>query len=450
VLPFAHADQELDYVAEGITEDLINTFGRSHALRVMSRSAVYGYRNAELPPQELGRKLNVRFLVTGRVVRRGNLVSVAVELTNADDGVHVWGQQYERPLAAILDIEEDVTRSVLKQLMLPFGSDQEKRFASRRAADPAANELYWKARFFWNKRTQEGLQQAMQYLSAAIEKDPGFAPAHAGLADCYAMRSGVVPPRETFPMAKAAALKAIELDDTLAEGHASLAFIHLYFDWDWPKTETEYLRAIELNPSYPTAHSMYAMYLVAMKRFDEALDRMKRALELDPSSLAINTGVGRVLLYARRYGDAAAQYSQTLEMNPRFAQALYDLGIARAAQGRYDEAIEALQRGLESAGEDAGILSQITYVHRQAGRKPQAELTVQSLDRLAARRYVSPYFLAVAHVRGDNGRALEFLERAYQDRSWSMIYLNVDHRFDPLRSHPNYQSLLRRLNFRGA
>ena len=264
------------------------------------------------------------------------------------------------------------------------------------------------------------------------------------------MRSGAVPPRQTFPSAKSAASRAIQLDDSLAEGHASLAFILLFYDWDWPRAEAEYLRAIECNPNYATAHSMYGMYLVAMKRFPEATQRMKRALELDPSSLAIHTGVGRVLLYARRYEDAAAQYSRTLEMDPTFPQALFDFGITRAVQGRYDEATALLERGLQSGGEDGSALAQIVYVHRLAGRPQDAATTLERLERLSMKRYVSPYFLAIAHIGQADERALTLLEEAYEDRSYSMIYLNVDPRLDRLRSTARYHALKARLRFSGA
>jgi eukaryotic-like serine/threonine-protein kinase len=335
VLPITSTDPELDYVAEGMTEDLINIFGQRQGLRVMSRGAVYGLKDVQLSPQELGIRLNVRYLLTGRLLKKASTVSIAFELTDARDGAHAWGGQFERPVASLVDVQQDVARSVLSELDLPLEAQAQKRFAERESASAEVNELYWRARFFWNKRTQEGLQKAMQYFGEAIEKDPSFARAYAGLADCQAMRSGVVPPRQTFPSAKAAAMRAIQLDDHLAEGHASLAFTLLFFDWDWRRAEAEYLRAIELNANYPTAHSMYGMYLVAMKRFEEAMQQMKRALELDPSSLAIHTGVGRVSLYARRFDDAAAQYSKTLEMDPKFAQALFDFGMTRAAQGRF-------------------------------------------------------------------------------------------------------------------
>ena len=445
VLPITSTDPELDYVAEGMTEDLINIFGQRQGLRVMSRGAVYGLKGAQLSSQELGNRLNVRYLLTGRLLKKASTVSIAFELTEARDGVHVWGGQFERPAASLVDVQQHVARSVLSELDLPLEAQAQKRFAQRESASSEVNELYWRARFFWNKRTQEGFQKAMQYFGEAIEKDPSFARAYAGLADCQAMRSGVVPPRQAFPSAKASAMRAIELDDYLAEGHASLAFTLLFFDWDWRRAETAYRRAIELNASYPTAHSMYAMYLVAMKRFEEATQHMKRAAELDPSSLAIHTGVGRVLLYARRYADAAAQYSKTLEMDPKFAQALFDFGFTRAAQGRFDEAIALLDRGLKSAGEDAGALAQIAYVYRLAGHTQQATLTLEGLEQLSTKRYVSPYFLAVAHIGADHERALALLEEAYQDRSYSMVYLNVDPRLDPLRPSPRFRALLERL-----
>jgi eukaryotic-like serine/threonine-protein kinase len=445
ILPFTNIDSTLEYVSDGITDDLINILGQRATLRVMSRAAVYPYQGSNPVPQQLGRALHVGNLLTGRVAKKGDYVSVRIELTDTTNGVHLWGQQYERRISEIPAVEEDISREVLNRLQLQFGPDEQKRLANRRNINPEANEFYWRGRYFWNRRTQEGFKKALEYFNQAIDKDPGFAPAYSGLADCYAMQSGILPPLEVFPKAKAAAVKALQLDDALAEAHASLGFAHLFFDWDWPGTVKEYTRAIQLNANYASAHSIYGMYLVATKQFDEALAEMKRALELDPASLAINTGVGRVFFYARKYRDAAAQYRKTLEMNPDFSEALFDLGKTFTAQGKYNEAVRMLERGLEVAGDDAGAIAQIAYVHRRTGRKPNAELALQSLQSLSTKRYVSPYFFAVAQLGASDEAALDSLESAYQDRSFSIIYLDVDSRFDPLRSHPRYRRLLQRL-----
>ncbi|MCU1259794.1 MAG: serine/threonine protein kinase with repeat, partial [Bryobacterales bacterium] len=365
ILPFTNIDSTLEYVSDGITDDLINILGQRATLRVMSRAAVYPYKGSNPVPQQLGHTLHVGNLLTGRVAKKGDYVSVRIELTETTSGIHLWGQQYERRISEIPAVEEDISREVLNRLQLQVGPEEQKRLANRRSINPEANELYWRGRYFWNKRTQEGFKKALEYFNQAIDKDPGFAPAYTGLADCYAMQSGILPPLEAFPKAKAAAVKALQLDDTLAEAHASLGFAHLFFDWDWPQTVKEYTRAIQLNANYASAHSIYAMYLVATKQFDEALVEMKRALELDPASLAINTGVGRVFFYARKYRDAAAQYRKTLEMNPDFSEALFDLGKTFTAQGKYDEAVRMLQRGLKVAGDDGGAIAQIAYVHRR-------------------------------------------------------------------------------------
>ncbi|HYI93319.1 MAG TPA: protein kinase [Bryobacteraceae bacterium] len=447
VLPFINADSESDYFSDGITEELINTLGQRDTLRVMSRAAVYRHKGSNLGPQELGRTLKVGFLLTGRVDKRGPNTSVAVELTDARNGLHLWGQQYQRPVAEISAIEEDISREVLNKLQLVFSPDDRKRLANRRSSNAEANDFYWKGRYFWNKRTQEGLKKAVEYFSQAVALDPQFALAYTGLADAYAMQSGIVHPLEVFPKAKSAAQQALQLDNTLAEAHTSLAFTHLFFDWDWLQTEKEYKRAIQLNPNYASAHSMFGMYLTAMSRFDEALVEMKRALQLDPGSLAIHTGVGRVLFYARRYRDAAEHYTDTLELNAEFSEALFDLGRTRAAQGRPDQAIQLLERGLKAAGSDAGAIAEMAFVYRKAGRKAEAERSLDALRQLATKRYVSPYFFAAAQVGANNEATLDFLEQAYQDRSFSMIYLDVDPRFDQLRSNPRYQRLLQRMGF---
>ena len=447
ILPFMNTDSTLDYLSDGITEDLINTFGQRTTLRVMSRAAVYPHKDSKRSPQELGRALNVNFLLTGRVVQKGERLALAVELTETDTGAHIWGDQYERRMPEISLIEQDISREVLSKLQIQFGPDEQQRLAGRHSISPEANELYWKGRFFWNKRTLEGLKTGLEYFNQAIEKDPAFALAYTGLADCYAMQSGVLSPTEVFPKAKNAAQKALQLDETLAEAHASLAFIYLFFDWDWLQTEKEYRRAIQLNPNYASAHSGYGMYLVAMSRFDEALTEMKRALQLDPASLTMNTGVGRVLFYARRYRDAATQYGKALELNPEFPEALIDLGRTRSAQGRPDEGIRLLEQGLKAAGQDGGAVAEMTYILRQSGRQKESELAAESLKALTKKRYVSPYFLAWAQLGANDEAALDLLEQAYRDRSFMMIYLNVDPHFDRMRSHPRYRQLLQRLGF---
>lgn len=449
VLPFVSTNSDLEYLSDGVTEDLINALGQTPRLRVMSRAAVYRHRGNNAVLSEVGSALNVRYVLTGRVAKAGDYTTVKVELTDARTGVHVWGQQYERRISEMSAVEEDISREVLRKLQLRLDSHDVKSFAFRRGVSPEANEFYWKGRFFWNKRTQEGFRKGIEYFTMAIEKDPEFALAYTGLADSYAMQSGIVPPTEVFPKAKAAAERALALDETLAEAHASVGFIRLFFDWDWLQTEKEYKRAIQLNPNYPSAHSNYAMYLLVMKRFKEALSEMKRALELDPASLAINTGVGRVIFFARRYQEAAEQYTKTLELNPEFSEALLDLGRTRAFQGRYDAAIALLERGIRSAHENAGALADIAYTYRRAGRNAEAERAVQSLQALSGKRYVSRYSFAVAYSGARDDAALDFLEEAFRERAFSMIYLDVDPRFDRLRDQPRYKSLLKRMGFPG-
>jgi TolB-like protein/Tfp pilus assembly protein PilF len=449
VLPFTTTNADLEYLSDGVTEDLINALGQAPRLRVMSRAAVYRYRGINPVLPDVGSALKVRYVLTGRVAKAGDYTAIKVELTDARTGVHVWGQQYERRISEISAVEEDISKEVLRKLQLPLGSQDVKSFAFRRGVSPEANEFYWKGRFFWNKRTQEGFRKGIEYFTMAIEKDPEFALAYTGLADCYAMQSGITPPMEVFPKAKAAAERALHLDETLAEAHASVGFIRLFFDWDWLQTEKEYKRAIQLNLNYASAHSNYAMYLLVMKRFKESLAEMKRALELDPASLAINTGVGRVIFFSRRYREAADQYTKTLEMNSEFSEALLDLGRTRAFQGNYDSAIALLERGIGTAHENAGALADIAYTHRRAGRHAEAERAVRSLEALSNKRYVSRYFFAVAYSGARDSLALDFLEEAFRERAFSMIYLDVDPRFDNLRNHPRYTSLLKRMGFTG-
>ena len=308
ILPFINAsrDADADYLSDGITESIISNLSQLPRLRVMARSTVFRYKDREVDPQEIGRDLNVRAVLTGRVLQRSDRLVIKTELVDTSDGAQLWGEQYNRPLADIFSMEEEIAREISEKLRLKLSGEQKKRLTKRHTENTRAYHLYLKGRYYWNKRTEDGIKKGIEHFHEAITADPNYALAYAGLADCYVLLAGYSShlPEEVFPVAKAAALKALKLDEALAEAHTSLAAVRAWYDWDWAGAELRYKRAIEINPGYATAYVWYALNLATVGRLDEALLTVKRAEELDPLSLIISLNVARILYFARRYDEA--------------------------------------------------------------------------------------------------------------------------------------------------
>jgi eukaryotic-like serine/threonine-protein kinase len=445
VLPFQNdtGDSSLDHLSEGITESLINTFGQISALKVMARSATAGARNSD--PSTVGKKLSVKAVLAGRMYRKGQSWAVSAELIDIRSNRHLWGGQYDGSLSEMSSLPGTMSRDVVDSLHLSLTASEKQRLAKRQTQSAEAYQLYSLGHFYWNKRTQEGIARAIDNYQQAIQKDPKFALAWAELANCYTLQAGPKPPSEMYPKALEAVTRALEIDDMLGEAHAVLGFIKLHYEWDWPGTEQEYKRAIALNPSYATAYSMYARYLGVMGRFDEAIAATRHAQELDPTSVSISVAVGFQLYLARRYDEAIQQYMRTLEMDRNFASAHVNLGQSLIQKGRYPEAIAELKAGLTET--DAGTTIELLRAHVLAGQRDEGLRLFKQVRELSAKRYVSPYYLAVADLSlGNRDQALDLLEKGYQERSWPMIFLNVDPRFDRLRSVPRFQDLLKRLH----
>ena len=352
VLPFANAsaDPSLEYLSEGITETIIASLSQLPKLRVMARASVFRYKVREANPQVIGRELAVRAVLLGRMAQLKNTLSISAELVDTRDGSHLWGEQYHRKLSDIFVIQEGIAQEISENLRLRLTGEEKKRMTKRYTENTEAYQLYLKGRYHWNKRTGEGLKKGIQYFQQAIEKDPGYALAHTGLADCYNLLSlySALPPRDAMPKAKAAALQALELDDSLAEAHNSLAYAKLYYDWDWNGAEKEFRRALELNPNYAIAHHWYHEYLVAMGRFEEGHSRILRAQELDPLSLMISADVGWGFYFARRYDDALEQLRKTLELEPNFVMAHFILGLTYLQKRQFEQATAELQQAISS------------------------------------------------------------------------------------------------------
>ncbi len=448
VLPFANAsaDSNTEYLSDGITEGIINSLSQLPNLTVKSRNLVMRYKGRGEDAQGVGRELAVQAVLTGRVIQRGDALSISIELIDARNNNHLWGEQYNRKFADLLSLQEDISKDVTEKLRLRLTGEQKEALTKRYTQNTEAYQLYLKGRYYWNKRTADGFHTGITYFQQAIEKDPNYAVAYAGLADCYNLLGswGQVPPRETYPRGKAAATKALELDEKLAEAHASLAWAKLTYDWDWSGARREFERALELNPNYATAHVWYAFYYYAMGRPDDGVREMKRALELDPLSLIINAELGRALIYQRQYDRAIEQERKTLEMDPSFGAAHVLLGMAYLEKARYAEAITEAQKAPLAVTYWRSLVLARTYL--KSGNIGKAQKVVEDLKDFSKRRHLSAYEMAGAYIGlDDKERGFEWLQKAYEERSLRPDVMRVDPAIDNLRSDPRFQDLMRRV-----
>jgi tetratricopeptide (TPR) repeat protein len=415
----------------------------------MARSTVFRYKGRELDPQTVGRDLQVGAVVTGRVVQRGDSVVIRTELVDVANGWQLWGGNYNRKLSDIFAVQEEIAKEVTDNLRLKLSREENSRLRKRHTENAAAYQAYLKGRFYWNKRAEEGIKMGIEYFQQAIASDPGYALAYAGLADSYATLGyySFLPPREAFERAKTAATKSLQFDDSLAEAHASLGNINLFYDWDWAAAEREFRRAIELNPQYASAHHWYGMLHAAMGRFEEAEGEHRRALEIDPFSLIINTSLGgQVFFMARQLDRAIDQFKKTLELEPNFGLAHWALGRAYAGKGQMDAAIAELRRARTLSGNSRELAGSLGHVYAIAGRRQEAGEILNELIELSKRNYVPSYSIAVVHAGlGETDQAFERLERACQERFSRLVNLNFDIELDSLRTDPRLDELRGRI-----
>jgi eukaryotic-like serine/threonine-protein kinase len=453
VLPFLNesGDPNMEYLSDGITESLISSLSQLPSLRVMARSTVFRYKGKDVDPQKVGHDLSVQAAVTGRVQQRGDTLIIGAEMVDVEKGTQLWGGQYSRKLADIFSIQEEISREISEKLRLRLTGEEQKRLTRRYTENAEAYQAYLKGRYHWNKRTEEAFKKGLEYFQQAIEQDPSYALAYAGLADSYNLLGLYVyhglPPREAYPRAKAAAVQALKIDDTLAEPHASLAWARFRFDWDWPGAEREFKRAIELNARYPTAHHWYAYYLASMGRLDQTRAAIQRAQELDPLSLIINATVGQEFYYAREYDLAIERLLKTLEIDSNFAHAHRLLGEAYRKKGMFEEAIAEIQKAVTlSAGSGVYYLAQLGNAYALSGKRGEALRILDELRKLSQHKYVSPTDFAIVYIGlGEKDQAFAWLERAYEERSGFLTELMVEPMFDSLRSDPRFQELLHRM-----
>lgn len=450
VLPFENAggDPEMEYLIDGIAESIINSLSQLSHVRVLARSAVLRYKGQQHDPQAIARYLNVRTVLTGRVVPRGEALSISTELIDAQTGWQLWGEQYHRTLADICAVKEEISREISEKLRLRLSGDKTQRLAKRHAEDAGAYQDYLKGCYFLGKATVEGLWKGIGHFEEAIGKDPNYALAYAGQANGYGLLAlfGLLPPTEVMPHAKELAMTALRIDDNLAEAHASLAGLRKAYDWDWAGAEHEYRRALELNSNYAAARRWYADYLSALGRSQEAIAEIQRALQLDPLSLVINMALGWNLYMAREYDRAAEQSLRTLDMEPGFEPAQLTLGLAYQQMGDFKAAINAFEKAREGSGDNPATVAALGCAHAVGGKKREAAKALAKLERRSERAYVAPYWPAIICAGlGDTSRALEWLQRAHQERDVWLVWLKVEPRLDSLRPEPRFQKLLERV-----
>jgi TolB-like protein/DNA-binding winged helix-turn-helix (wHTH) protein/Flp pilus assembly protein TadD len=454
VLPLANLsnDASQDYFADGMTDELITHLGQISAIRVISRTSAMTYKSVRKPLAEIARELNVDAVVEGSVLRSGERVRIAAQLIQVPADKHIWAESYEGDFRDTLALQSRVARSIAQQIRATLNRQEQLALAKSKVVNPDAYEAYLKGRYFWNKRTGDGLRTAIEYFNHAIEMDPTYAEAYSGLADSYALSGdweyGVLSPQDAFRKAKVAATKALALDDSLGEAHTSLAFALDLYGWDWDAAETEYKLAIKLSPGYATAHLWYAWHLILMGRSSEGLIELRKAESLDPLSLIISADMADALTIAHLFDEAVQQSNKTLQMDPNFAIGHYELGQAFEQKHMYDEAVAEFQKAIEISGHSGAFDSNLAHVYAVLGRKEEAIKIAKDLEANHDKNPSAEANIALIYVGlGDQDQAMLWLNRGYEARFNPSILLRPA--FDPLRSDAQFKELLRRVGLPG-
>ena len=451
VLPLTNesGDPNMEYLSDGITESLINSFSQLPQLRVIARTTVFRFKGREVDPQKIGRDLGVDAVLTGKVIRRGDSLIVQAELVEVADGSQLWGEQYNRKPGDILAVQQDIATNIAEKSRLRLTREEQKRLTKRYTENTEAYQLYLKGRYFLSKRTEEGIQKGIEYFQQAVALDPNYAFAFAGLADSYMALggdTGFLSPQEFLPRVKAAAIKAMEIDETVAEAHTSLGVYRMYYEWDWLEAEREYKRAIELNPNLATTHLEYATYLEAVGRLDEAIAEIKRAAELAPLTPFTVTAVGYPFYYARQHDEAIRYFRRGLELDPNFFWGYLWIGQAYVEKRMYNEAIAEIEQAIALSAGNTRAIATLGYAYGVSGKRGEAQKVLNELKGRSERSYVSPYFIALIYTGlGEKDKAFEWLEKAYHERHPYLAFLKVEPVFDTLRSDPRFADLLRRI-----
>jgi eukaryotic-like serine/threonine-protein kinase len=455
VLPFENVsrDPENEYLSDGIAGSLINNLATVPKLRVIAQSTVFRYKGREMDPQAVGRELNVRAVLTGRVMQSGGALRIGTELVDVATGSQLWGAQFDRKLGDIFVIQDEISNEISGKLRLQLTHSEKKRLIRRHTEDAEAYRLYLQGRHHWNRWTEEGFYKAIGYFQQAVERDPSYALAYTGVAESYVLLgwNSYLPPKDAFPRGKAAAMIALRFAPDLGEAHTPLAASLWLHDWQWAEAQTEFQHSLELNPTYPTANHWYAEYTMTMGRQVESIAKMKNSQELDPLSLIINVAIGWASYMARRYDEAIEQLLRTVELDPHYPVTYWILGLLYRITGRYDLAITAGEKGVNLSGGSPLMRAALAHTFGKAGRAADARHVLDDLTELAKHKYVAPHFFAGIHIGlGDNDRAMEYLEKSWDERCHWLIYLHIDPSMDDLRTDPRFDDLLKRVGLPAA
>ena len=449
VLPFVNGsgDQSLDYLSDGMSENLIDRLSQLPQLKVINRSSSFKFKSADPDPQEVARSLGVEALVMGRVAQRGDDLQIRVELVDGRDKTQMWGGQYNAKASDLQTIEAEISSKISERIRPQLNAEEQKRVTTNKQDAEEEYQLYLKGRYSWNKLSEDGLRKSIDYYNSAIEKNPNYALAYAGRANSYLiLGANNLAPQETYPKAKESARKALELDDTLAEAHYAMAAANYYYDWNLPEAEKELNRTLELNPNYALAYNLSCSLHLARGQTNEAISQIKRALDLDPFSLLFNNKLSTAYYYARDFERAVEQIKKTIALEPEASFLYSDLGVNYAQLGRYDDALAACQKAIILQKDDPAALTTLGVIYGLSGKKSEADWVLNTMNQLAKKRYIQPFFFAsIYSAMGDKDQALNWLEKARTERAY-IVFVGIDPLFDKLRSDARYTTLIERMN----
>jgi serine/threonine protein kinase/Tfp pilus assembly protein PilF len=450
VLPFADISPQKDqaYFCDGMTDDIITKLTKLQDLKVISRTSVMRYKNTDKDIREIGQELNVNTILEGSVQKSGDYIRVNAQLIDVEDGFHLWAETYDRELKNVFEIQSDLAENIAKALKTNLTVEEEQGLSKNPTDDLEAYNIYLVGRHFWNMRTEEGFQKSLEHFQKAIKRDPTYALAYTGIADYFNLIGyyDLVPPREAFPKAKEVAEKAIDLDETLAEAHTSLAFIQMCYEWDWTGAKSSFKRALELNPSYVTAHHWYSVWLGAMGRHDESIATAKRAQELDPTSLVISCTLGGMFMLARRYDEQIEELHRAMELDPTSYIPHWYIVYPYGFKGLYDEAIAHAKKALSLSGMSSRMKGVLSHAYAFSGKKTEAKKLLNELIELSKTKYHSPYGLAYIYIElNEKDKALDLMEKAYEEHDHWLYQIKVIESVDKLRSEPRFKALLKRM-----
>jgi len=450
VLPFENIsrDQGNEYLGDGIAGSLINNLATVPKLRVLAQSTVFRFKGRSIDPQAVGRELNVRAVLTGRIMQSGGSLRIGTELVDVATGTQLWGAQYDRKPGDIFAIQDEISNEISGNLRLKLTRAEKKRLTKRQTEDAEAYRLYLKGRHHWNQWTEDGFYKAIEYFQQAVDKDPAYALAYTGIADSYVLLgwNSYLPPKDAFPRGKKAALAALRLDPDLGEARTPLAAVSWLYDWQWSEAQAEFKRSLMLNPVHPTANHWFAEFLMTMGRHQEVIAAMKKSQELDPLSLIISVAIGWAFYMARCYDQAIEQLRRTVELDPNYPVTYWILGLLLRKIGQYEAAIAEGEKGVQLSGGSTLMKAALAQSLATAGQKEKSLHILDELTKLSRHKYVAPYFLAGIHIGlGEADRAMEYLEKSFEEHSHWLIYLHLDPGMDGLRSNSRFLELLQRV-----